>query len=49
MAMMAMTTNNSINVKARRVYTILFDAEQEHLLQFGFGATRFGQQPLTSQ
>ena len=49
MAMMAMTTNNSINVKARRVYTMLLDAGQEHLLQFGFGATKCGQQPLTSQ
>jgi hypothetical protein len=41
MAMMAMTTNNSINVKARCVYTILLDAGQEHLLQFGFGAIEF--------
>jgi hypothetical protein len=41
MAMMAMTTNNSINVKARCVYTIILDAGQEHLLQFGFGEIEF--------
>src|ERR1035441_6944564 len=47
-AIMAITTNNSINVKARCVYTILLDAWQEHHLQFGFRATGFGQEPLTS-
>jgi hypothetical protein len=45
MPMMAMTTNNSISVKARCVCTILFDAGPGRLLQFGFGA---GQPPLTS-
>jgi hypothetical protein len=35
MAIMAMTTNNSINVKARCVYTIPLDARQARLLQFG--------------